>query len=273
MSCNTYPHRSCIKVLLTVIKLAKGDYCSPAFDFDLVGAVLRKIRLYQILKKIYGNKILLAPVNWEETDKVLDIGTGPGGFKLSPIENPNIELRVKSVTNLPAEWSDTFSLVHQRLLIYALQIPHWTVALREIYRVLRPGGWVQLGECVGRASKGSAILRSLTNSRNMDMDCTQNIPKLLEDNGFGDIHCEIKMRKVGKWAGDLGVANRINHLGLLQGLKTPILKAGGLGYVASEEEYDRLVDGVEREWDETPTPEIPGVQKEFFIFWARKPAA
>ncbi|KAH9841078.1 uncharacterized protein C8Q71DRAFT_743255 [Rhodofomes roseus] len=39
-----------------------------------------------------------------------------------------------------------FKLVHQRLLIAALRSWEWTVALREIFRVLQPGGWVQLGE-------------------------------------------------------------------------------------------------------------------------------
>jgi hypothetical protein len=53
---------------------------------------------------------------------------------------------------------------------------------------------------------------------------------------------------------------------MFRGIKTPILEAGGFGYVTSEAEYDDLLCGLEREWDE-----IPGTEKEFVIFVARKP--
>ena len=70
--------------------------------------------------------------------------------RLFPTSHPkNIEFRVESVTQLPSDWSNSFSLVHQRLLLAALQIPEWPTALGEIYRVLRPGGWVQLAESSG----------------------------------------------------------------------------------------------------------------------------
>ncbi|KAJ7191882.1 S-adenosyl-L-methionine-dependent methyltransferase [Mycena pura] len=276
-----------------------SQYALPTDDLEQERLILQ----HQTLKKLFGNRILLAPVKLEKNDKVLDIGTGPGLwimdlaasvdpsvsivgvdiesrlFLTSPPKN--IELRLESVVNLPSEWTDTFALVHQRLLMIALQISQWPVALREIYRVLRPGGWVQLGESTAWIEgqypnkpcmeKLVAMYRCLTNSRNLYIDCADAIPSMLEAAGFVDIQRESQMPQMGKWAGELGVASRINHVGVLRGIKTPILKAGGYGHVTSEKEYDALLEGLEREWDETPTEQNPGTQKEFVIVWARKP--
>ncbi|KAJ7499603.1 S-adenosyl-L-methionine-dependent methyltransferase [Mycena latifolia] len=265
----------------------------------------RLILQHHALKILFESRILLAPVSIEKNDKILEIGTGTGHWILDlagsidpsvsmvgvdieshlfPTSYPkNLEFRVESVTKLPSGWTTTFSLVHQRLLLLALQIPEWPAALREIYRVLRPGGWVQLGECTPYTmgeypnkpcmEKLAAMYRSLVGARNLYVDCARDILKMLEDAGFADIRRESRKQKLGKWAGELGVANGINYGGVLRGIKTLVLNAGGYGYVTSEEEYDGLLDGIQREWDETPTAENPGVKMEFFIFWARKPAA
>jgi len=277
-----------------------SQYALPADDVEQERLILQ----HRTLKKLFGNRILLAPVELGGNDKILDVGTGAGLWvldlaasvdpavsmvavdiesRLFPTSHPkNVEFRIESVIELPSGWTDTFSLVHQRLLTIALQIPQWPVALREIYRVLRPGGWVQLGEshawiegeypnkpCM---EKLVAMYRRLVESRNLYIDCAQGIPKMLEEAGFVDIQRESQMPQMGKWAGELGVANRINHVAVLRGIKTPILKAGGFGGVSSEEEYDALLEGLEREWDETPSTHNHGTQKEFVIFWARKPA-
>ncbi|KAJ7668040.1 S-adenosyl-L-methionine-dependent methyltransferase [Mycena rosella] len=260
----------------------------------------RLILQHETLKKLFGNKILLAPVDLGENDKVLDVGTGTGIWMLDlaasidpsvsmvgvniethlfPTSHPkNVEFRVGSVTDLPSEWSDTFWLVHQRLLMAALQISEWPVALREIYRVLRPGGWMQLCESTAFSEgpypnqpcleKFAGMYRCLANSRKLYADCAEGLPNMLEAAGFVGIQSQSQRANLSKWAGELGDANRMNFVGVFRGFKTPILKAGGFGYVTSEEEYDALLEGVEREWEENH-----GTRKdpEFIIVWARKP--
>ncbi|KAJ7866148.1 hypothetical protein B0H13DRAFT_2253964 [Mycena leptocephala] len=251
--------------------------------------VSRLILQHNALKSLFENRIMFAPVPLDRTDAILDIGTGPGLWVLDVAQNvdpsvrmvavdiesrlfpasapKNIEFRVESVTNLPAEWNDTFSLVHQRLLILALQVSEWPKALREIYRLAEFASWRQ-SECRGKphTKKLAAMYQCLAHSRNLYVECARDMPAMLEEVGFVDIHSMSRMQVIGKWAGETGVANRLNHVGMFRGIKTPILEAGGFGYVTSEAEYDDLLCGLEREWDE-----IPGTEKEFVIFVARKP--
>ncbi|KAK7037973.1 S-adenosyl-L-methionine-dependent methyltransferase [Favolaschia claudopus] len=258
----------------------------------------RLLLQHHTLKSLFENRILLCPVSLDKSDKVLEIGTGPGLWimdlastvdpsvpmvavdiepRLFPTSPPkNIEFRVESVTNLPADWTNTFSLIHQRLLILALQVPQWPKAISEHYRVLRPGGWIQLAECTpwhegkypGKPcmEKLTGLYRRLAEHRNLYVDCVYDIPKMLEAAGFVDIQRESRMQLLGKWAGDIGAANAINHVGVFRGIKTPVLEAGGFGVVASSEEYDALLEGLDKEWNE-----IPGSEKDFIITWARKP--
>ncbi|KAJ6596137.1 hypothetical protein DFH09DRAFT_1134190 [Mycena vulgaris] len=243
----------------------------------------RLILQHQMLKKLFGDRILWAPIELEGNGKVLEVGTGPGLWilDLAASVDTSVSMVGIDIERRLFPTSHPKNIEFHRLLVVALQIPDWPVALGEVYRVLRPGGWVQLGEPATSIEgqypnkpcmeKLVAMYLCLVKSRDLYLDCAEGIPKMLEDAGFVDIRCESQMQQVGKWAGELGVANRINRLGLFRGFKTPILGAGGYGHVTSEEEYDALLDGVEREWDETPTADNPGVQRRFFIFWARKP--
>ncbi|KAJ7660535.1 S-adenosyl-L-methionine-dependent methyltransferase [Mycena rosella] len=290
--------------------VARQHQVYPGSPYALPADDVEKDRLafqHQLLKTVFDNRILLAPVNLDGNDKVLDVGTGPGAWLLDmagcadpsvsmvgiDIESglfptsypPNIEFRVESVLDLPSEWSTTFSLVHQRFFVVALQTTKWPVALREIFRVLRPGGWVQLCEA-GKGSKAEGpagnwpwmeklgvIYHAYMTSRSLLIDPAQHIPALLEDAGFVDICKESQLQPVGKWGGELGVKNRICTVAVLRAIKTPVLNAGGYGYISSEEEFDALADGLERELDEAPTAENPGGQMNYVIFWARKPTA
>ncbi|KAJ7260478.1 S-adenosyl-L-methionine-dependent methyltransferase [Mycena haematopus] len=273
---------------------AGAQYALPADDAENQRLLVQ----HNCLKKLFENRILLAPVTLHPQDRVLDVGTGPGLWvldlarsvdpdvkmlgvditsRLFPLSPPNnVDFQIESVTNLPLDWTDSFTLVHQRLLMLALRVPEWPQALREIYRVLQPGGYVQLGECLpwyeGEfperpcVDKLVSAYRCLVKERNLDVDCAAHMQAMLEEVGFVDIHVEERVQCIGKWAGEDGVANAINHSGVFRGVKTPILEAGGYGKIATEAEYDALIEGQAKEWDE-----IPGTKREFFIFCARKP--
>jgi hypothetical protein len=53
----------------------------------------------------------------------------------------------KSITLQPStDWTGTFSFIHQRLLFGGLRQDEWPRAISNMYRMLKPGGYVQLGE-------------------------------------------------------------------------------------------------------------------------------
>ncbi|CAK5277595.1 unnamed protein product [Mycena citricolor] len=275
----------------------------PGSEYILPTDEVEKLRLrtqHDYLKRLFDNKVLFAPVALGPDDKVLESGTGPGLWilelagttnpathmigldiesRLWPASHPeNVKFQLGSVTKLPEEWSNTFSLVHQRLLILGLQIPEWPTALAEMHRVLRPGGWVQIAEATlwaegsypGRPcmEKVVTLYRRICELRSLYVDCAYDMPKLLHEAGFVDIQKETRDQCMGSWGGPDGEVMRLNHVGVLRGIKTPVLQAGGFGIVSSEAEFDELLDGLDKEWEENP-----GMTKEFMIFWARKSSA
>lgn len=187
------------------------------------------------------------------------------------VKRGDVEFHVGTVTRLPQEWSGKFVLVHQRLLVAALQASEWKQALAEMFRILMPGSWLQLGE-VGNWSAGDltkkhiALVQTLFKSKGLLLDCSVHIPEMLREAGFIDITVDTAMIPLGKWAGVTGSEARDNFMGVFKGMKTPVLDGGGRGFVTSEAEWDALLDSVEKEWDCTPGAEI-----QYNIFSAMKP--
>lgn len=177
---------------------------------------------------------------------------------------------MNSVTTLPAEWAGRFDFVHQRLLIAALRRAEWAIALFNLHRVLRSGGWIQLGE-VGNVRAGPVtenlvnLVNTLFASRQLVHDVSKELPKVLEERGFTNISVEERFIPLGSWAGPRGCQARDNYLGAFRGMKTPVLRSGGFGFVNSEEEYDTMLADLEKEWDTTEGADI-----EFYIIYAQK---
>nr|GAT54630.1 predicted protein [Mycena chlorophos] len=144
-----------------------------------------------------------------------------------------------------------------------------------MFRVVRPGGWVQFLEMVpehvgetGRPNtdKLIALMQAVGKARNIYLGCAYNLPKMLADAGFVDIQQEWRTQKIGKSVEE-DSAQKENMMELFRGMKTPVLKAGGFGMVSSEAEYDALLEGMDREWEE-----MPATDHDVAAIWARKPS-
>ncbi len=183
----------------------------------------------------------------------------------------SIRFEVHSVTNLPTEWTNKFTVVHQRLLIAALREHEWRQAVSEIYRVLKPGGWVQLFEWEGWVS-GPALAKHLEmiyrfseKQGTMWRNITKCLPEFLKETGFINLCQDPRKTPIGAWAGQDGIDGKDNTLGVMRGMKAPMLKNGDLG-LSSEAEYDKLLAEASEEFDSTQ-----GSETSYVMFWAQKP--
>jgi len=246
-----------------------------------------------LLRRLYDGRLILPPVVLTPDSKVLDCGTGPGvwlldlvkevppsttliGSDIEPVlfpkEHPdNMQFCVASALELPSKWSDTFTLVHQRLMLGSITKDEWVSDLKELYRVLAPGGWVQLCEMGGWpegpiTSRIYKPLQAMWDKRDIFISVTGHLPKMLADAGFVDVHVEERAIPTGKWAGHDGIEGRDDLIGIWRGMKIPVLDGGGFGYIHSEEEYDDLLEAVAKEWDENP-----GSSAKIVTVYAQKP--
>lgn len=170
-----------------------------------------------------------------DTISLYGIDISPHLFPPSP--PPNVQFLATSITQLPVDWTSTFTLVHQRLLLAGLSHAAWQAAFSEMYRVLVPGGWINLFELNGDVDRidytgGPAIIKTMTIIREAFRkagavaDVVYHIPGWLEKIGFTNIHVE---RRRASMSGEEGRAMRENKYRVYMGIKTPVLSAGGFG--------------------------------------------
>ncbi|KAF8999985.1 hypothetical protein BDQ17DRAFT_1391398 [Cyathus striatus] len=268
------------------------QYILPSDEIERKRYYIRLQFQHELIKRIYDNNLILAPVKFNSGDKILECGTGSGawvmdisksvpssvgihGFdiasRLFPLSPPsNLSFSTSSVSSMTKEWENSFKLVHQRLLMAGLQVEHWLKATCEMYRVVVPGGWVQLGEVgfwrAGPATKRHReLVRTVFESKGLLLDCADHLEEWVKLAGFKNIHVERRSIPLGGWGGRNGQEAMVNWIEVFRALKTPTLNGGGFGYVNSESEFDKMIDEVEREWDQTP-----GADMQFIIVYGQK---
>ncbi|PBK66264.1 hypothetical protein ARMSODRAFT_355276 [Armillaria solidipes] len=258
---------------------------SPDVCYLLPSDALEKQRLesqHSFLKRtLCDGKSVMAPISLGPGDKVLDSGTGSGAWVLSLAKEvplsvsfaaidiqskifpklfpTNVFFHHHSVTDLPGEWANSYSLINQRVLYAALTESQWDSALVETHRVLAPGGWVQLiegSEIPPRTGPYSErigkILAKLYAHKGLVIDVAKRLPDMLTREGFINVHSETRALPVGAWAGTDGTELRDNLATVYSAMRGPIFEAGGFGLVSSEQEYDDLLNDLTKEWDDGP---------------------
>ncbi|KAF9026858.1 S-adenosyl-L-methionine-dependent methyltransferase [Hymenopellis radicata] len=231
-----------------------------------------------LTRKLCDRHNIFAPIVGPRNDlKILDSATGTGAW-ISEVYNEvpnadfigidiqdrlfptvtlkNVSFSVQSVLDLPLEWSNQFDLINQRLLMTAFAEEQWKTALREIHRVLVPGGYVQFVEVypwldnIGPATEAHhKVLRKLHAARNLHSDIAKLLPGMLRDAGFENVWSETRSFPLGKWGGEDGLVHADFIIRVFSAFRGPVLS---LGLVADEAEYDALVDAMRKEWDECP---------------------
>ncbi|KAF5353040.1 hypothetical protein D9757_011860 [Collybiopsis confluens] len=273
---------------------ASEKYLLPA---DKIEAARLDVQ-HRVFFKAFENRLLLAPIQLKSGDRVLESAAGTGIWALEFLEQngkngaildiecidisdkqifqdlpPNIRFSLCSVTDLPAQWSGMFSYVHQRLVVLALDDTLWRKAISELFRVLSPGGWVELAEIelqnhrinVGpSSSKLQSLALKMFPDKGVILKLAEYLLPVLKESGFVDVQCEMRQVRVG--SGEQGYSSREME-SFLRALKRDAVSAGGYGFIQTEDDYERLLREAESEWD----GHLDEAAVSLFTIVARKP--
>lgn len=179
----------------------------------------------------------------------------------------------QSSLSLPPSWTSTFDFVHQRLMIAAFTEVMWRQAISEHYRVLKPGGRIQLIEIVISKTdplniwtRFEPVVAAVFKKRGLLPDPIEHIETFLKDVGFIDILVVSGRGPVGGAASRRGENGR-RVMEPVIGMYTDALMAeGGLGVYQSEADVAKAMDEARKEWDEQPDMYV-----EFRAILGRKP--
>jgi ubiquinone/menaquinone biosynthesis C-methylase UbiE len=276
----------------------KDQYLLPRDDLEK-----NRLNLQNTIISRHFNGSLPKSVTIGTHDRILEIGCGTGAWSLSlasqlpstvtfeatdispdnfprpsqgAVVPPNVHFSSQSVLSLPEEWTNSFDIVYQRLILSGITKEQWTLALKELRRVTKPGGHVVLveidpGEFTGPLVDAFPATRylnecwgRLVSSRNMLWHLKANLSGLLADAGFEVVSVEDKIFSMEGGVTSLSPENDGADgstladdtlcclVRLFQSFKGSVLAAK----FGDEEMYDRSLKEMTTEWkgaDKTET--------------------
>lgn len=216
----------------------------------------------------------LAPLKGLLTKTILDVGCGTGtwGYEISrefpdaKIIGFDLEEAPLNVATLMDSYvqgnllqglpfrTNTFTYVHQRLLVGAIPTTSWPFVIGELARVVRPGGWIELVESGGVSfePQGPAssqltegILR-ISAMRGVDLRIISKLNRMMEQAGLLNIYKQSVPIPLGNWDGNAGLVMGNELQRIMQSYREPFIRL--LRY--TPESFDNLTASLLREWDD-----------------------
>jgi len=189
---------------------------------------------------------------------------------------PNVHFLVQSIFDMPAEWSNTFTLANQRMLIGSFIPGDWRRSACETFRVLKPGGYVQMLELDARIHQVLAlgprsrrlegVINAIWRERGMLTNPAGVLPDILKECGFEDVTIETRTVPVNRRSGAMSALHLYSISQAYRAMGEAIIRAGGYGVVGSVREFTDLVVAAREEWAENEAAAAT-----FVMIYARKP--
>jgi Methylase involved in ubiquinone/menaquinone biosynthesis len=241
-----------------------------------------------MLRTILGANYL-API--ENPQNILDVGSGTGrwmtemsqAFPAARLIGCDIaEPKNEAIKGLPTNAqflqadilkglsfpADYFDYVHQRLLFLAVPAIAWPGVIRELVRVTRPGGWVELAEtqfCM--KNMGPVLTQMLTwivelsRKRGVDSWQAPDLEKEMQIAGLTNITYHRLDLPVGKWGGHVGTMMLTDGLTVADAMKPLVVSQLGV----DPAEYDRLRALLADDYESHRT------EMSFFVAYGQRP--
>ena len=211
----------------------EAAYLLPKDLADVPRLDFQHFLLRQAMK---GNYVSPLP---DTLETILDVGCGTGrwGIEMAQafpnaqvvgidleelcstgVERPANYLFTQANVLHPLPFADhAFDCVHQRLMLMSIPAFKWPVVLRELVRVTKPGGWIELVE-VGCTifPRGPAThrwyewIRASSQIYDQDPDLPISLARLAAEAGMrtiSELHYDLP---IGEWAGHLGATSLAN---------------------------------------------------------------
>lgn len=221
--------------------------------------------------KLSKGKNYIAPIDdllYEGKAKCLDVGTGMGiwvmemsadfpestfigvdkhgTFPTSVYPN-NADFSIMDATKPWPYKNETFDLVIQRMLFMDFKKDDWPFVLKETYRCLKPGGWIQYAEphvISYRASKRDFKLcnwvKDVLEHQGGEGLVYKKLPQLFIDCGYQEIQEFVVSIPFGSWGGTVGTLIKDDAAGWSANFKQAVV---GLLKV-DPTEYDETFEGM-----------------------------
>ncbi len=199
---------------------------------------------------------------------MLDVGTGTGiwavemanlcptslvmgvdldTFLFKPDPPDNCLLRAGNVlTSLPFP-DQMFDYTHQRLLVLAIPAERWPGVIRELVRVTRVGGWLELVEAdtqIAHAGPATAHFQTIVDAL-VNGEPLRHLAEMLTHEGVQAVETQPIPLALGEWGGRVGSMLKQDILAAAQALKGMCCQRGFL----SAEAFDQLVQAMAQEWE------------------------
>ncbi|KAF8924136.1 hypothetical protein BGZ58_002118 [Dissophora ornata] len=154
-----------------------------------------------------------------------------------------------------------FDFVYQRFLYLGLTVDDWPVALKELKRVMKPGGWIELFEPSMRVHRAGTRTREvmqwcsrlLQEERGLDFDFAgEKMKRLCEEIGFHNVRLERLSIPLGSWGGRVGQAMAENMVLIFQNLHSALIADDSMQMPngPAQKAFDVMVQSWMRECEE-----------------------
>jgi ubiquinone/menaquinone biosynthesis C-methylase UbiE len=251
--------------------------------------IKRLDKMQHLVRTMFGKNIL-APIKPEKVRSILEVGYGSGAWAIEVArELPEARLFGFDVRTNPLPFSQippnlifqrcdlskglpymskSFDYIHQRLLCLAATYEQWPGVFEDYYRVLRPGGWLEMLEFSnGWVNAGPiserllGLLSDMAKKRGVDISTVSEWEPLLKKAGFTKITKNPTTRWcMGSWGGDIGVGC-LEQSSVILAMLEPLLVQFGM---VQPGEIQPLLDQWEEECNRLKTYQI------LYIYTAKK---
>ena len=133
----------------------------------------------------------------------------------------------------------SFDFVHMRLLIFALPEAAWPKVIRELVRVTRPGGWIELVETGPQQNAGPAMemlvqwITAASERRGVNPLIGPRVADFLAGSGAANVNRRDIALPVGEYGGRIGKMAETDIFSVMSGVKPLVVSQG----IASDEAY------------------------------------